>query len=117
MLKHEKFYRYEDKRHCSIDEFDDINGSYVKIYLLQYDVIKKTPKGVWISYSLDFNGNYKKFILLTARKKYANSTKEKALNDYLYRKKRQVQILKSRLNNAKDALYEGEKIKKVLEIT
>jgi hypothetical protein len=66
--------------------------------------------GVWISLFNDTN-KYKKFINLSSKKKYANVTKEKALNDFIKRKEYQIKILESKLKLTKTALQEAYKIK------
>ena len=77
---------------------------------IKYDVKKTTPKGVWIYAGLD-----KKFVLLSARKKFAHPTKEEALDSFIARKKRQMSIVRYQftraeiaLRKARDLIKEGE---------
>lgn len=56
---------------------------------------RRTPKGVFI---------YGKFINNEWRKKFAYPTKEEAVQGFLMRKRREVEILSSRLAHAKVAL-------------
>lgn len=63
---------------------------------LWFPVRKRTPKGAWI---------YDRFVLLTARKKYACETLEEAVESFLARKTRQASIYQHRLNDAKRAKH------------
>ena len=85
----------------------DVDYTYVKVYLGKYFIIKKTAKGIWINYL-----GTKKFILLSARKKFACLTSEEAIESYIARKERQIRILSNQLNNAKSALSQAEAIEK-----
>lgn len=62
-------------------------------------VLRYTPKGAWI----DEYGT-PRFILTSARKRYACPTKEEALASYHARKRRQVEILRHQLKRAEAAL-------------
>jgi hypothetical protein len=84
-----KYYRYEDSR--------TTNG--IHVYFREFDVIKETPRGVWI----DIYGA-KRFVLKEARKRYACPSKEEAKESFKARKTRQIKILTKQLENAKRAL-------------
>ncbi len=71
----EIFYRYDDSSYT--DE---------PPWLSEYNVVRKTRKGTWVSYA-----GIEKFVLDVAEKKYAYPTKELALRSYIIRKKRQIQ--------------------------
>jgi hypothetical protein len=92
-------YRYEDQTYSAgVDQFDNVLPGYdLKILLHKYQIIKETSKGVWIKkdYTKD------KFVLLTARKKFACRTKEEALKSFIARKSRQIKILSDQLDRAK----------------
>jgi hypothetical protein len=92
-------YRYQEQSYSNgVDQFDDSLPSYqLKVNLHKYQIIKETPKGVWIkrNYIKD------KFILLTAKKKFACRTKEEALESFIARKNRQIEILSGQLEIAK----------------
>jgi len=90
------WYRYEDRRYGSVNEFDEVVSSYVKLMLRELTVTKVTPKGVWL------NGS--KFVLLTANKRFAAATQEEALASLKARKARQIRILESQLGHARDAM-------------
>lgn len=114
----EVLYRYEDVHYSrGVDEYDDpLPGGHVRVELREYPILKRTPKGAWIkecwawSATLSFPGEEsrrergEKFVLLTARKRYAAETKEQALDDYRYRKCRQLRILKAKLRSVESAL-------------
>jgi hypothetical protein len=80
----------------------------VMLNLFKFRVINTTTHGVWI----DVYGK-KKFILISARKRYACPTIEEALESYHARKKRQIRILKYQLAKAEAAL----RLQKESEIT
>lgn len=85
---------------CSgLDEFDNpIGPGILKVELYKYGVIKRTPKGAWI------NSCPKKFVLLTARKKFACNTVDEAKESFIARKNRQKKILTAQLKQCEKAL-------------
>jgi hypothetical protein len=94
------FYRCEEMLYAPSLDIDNLAGNVrVAVDLLEFPVMKKTLKGVW----LDVCGS-KKFVLLTARKRFACQTKEEAIESFIARKKRQILILKNQLRNAEAAL-------------
>ena len=110
----EYLYRYEEVRYSlGVDQFDDPYPGYrLVVHCVKYKIIRRTPKGVWIRYydnliALDEDKN-KKFVLLTARKKFACETKEEARKSFIARKKRQIEILKAHLEQAETSLYIAE---------
>lgn len=74
--------------------------SGVSIIRREYQVIGDTPCGVWIS----LGGEIKKWVSLYTKKKYACPTPEEALVSFRARKKRQIGILKAKLEIAEAAL-------------
>lgn len=86
-----KFYRYEDRYGQSIDE-------------LVFYLVKETPCGWWIRRSWDYREEYKRWIKKDALRSYACETKEQAMESFKARKRRQIQILKRQLADAKIAL-------------
>jgi hypothetical protein len=98
----DKLYRYEDAIYSGgVDEWDNPLPGYVRVKLVELEVVKVTPKGVWIN-----RARCKKFVLLTARKRYAAPSKEEALKDFLARKNRQLSILKNRVANVEGAILQ-----------
>lgn len=115
----EVLYRYEDVHYSAgVDQFDNpLPGGRIRVELREYPVLKRTPKGAWIkecwkwSAMMPFPGEEtrqdrgERFVLLTARKRFAAETKEQALDDYKARKRRQIRILKARLLSIEAALF------------
>lgn len=58
-----------------------------------YKIAKRTPKGV----RLEFNN---KFVNLTAKKQWASETKTEAWSQFIHRKYRHIQILRTQLKAA-----------------
>lgn len=100
-------YRYEDKRYApTLDEFDRVVGrGSMHIVLRKFPVLKRTPKGVWI----DVWGT-KKFVLESARKRYATASLTSAKESFIARKERQLGIHESRAACAREALRKAEKL-------
>jgi len=98
----EFLYRYEEKCYGNgVDQFDNpLPGHYINIELRSYEILKRTKKGVWIRKHYD----KRRFVLLTARKKFACETKEDALESLIKRKERQILLLSNKLSVIKDAL-------------
>lgn len=80
------------------------------VQLLDYEVLKETATGVWVSY-----GCSKRFVKKEAKKRFACPTTVEAFESFTERKKRQIKILEERLFAAKDALRAGEKYLEVLK--
>ena len=89
----EVFYRYDAYPvSTGVDEFDNpLPGLRVEVYLHRYPVIKYTPKGVWVNVY-----GRKRFVLLSARKKFACKDLDEALESFLARKRRYLSILSSK---------------------
>jgi hypothetical protein len=113
------YYRYDDP--ILYDEYSSSN----ELYLREYEVIKKTPCGVWILFPNkniwdSKNNKYqlgKKFILerstwykTITKKRFAWPTKAEALASYIYRKEYQVNILEYKLENAKEFLAKAKEM-------
>ena len=90
------WYRYED--YLSADDW----GSYVNVRLRTFEVIKETPKGVWLRL-YEFT-NMKRFVRNDSRKKFACPTREQALESFLARKTKQAKILKAQLRRVEEAI-------------
>ena len=93
-----RLYRYQEQSYSNgVDQFDNpLPGYKLKIELHTYRIIRETPKGVWIN---DYGKD--RFVLLTAKKKFACRTKEEALESFIARKNRQIGILSAQLEKAK----------------
>lgn len=87
-----------------VDEFDNSLGpGYVHVYVYKFDVLKITPKGVWIN---DYGR--RRFVLNSARKKYACPTFEEAKESFRARKQRQLRILRGQITHIESALQKIE---------
>jgi hypothetical protein len=73
-----------------------------QLSLRQYEVIRKTPKGLWIC-----DGGVERFVLNEGRKRFAVETRDEALKDFKARKWAQVRILKANLERAESELREA----------
>lgn len=91
-------WRVEDRRYAAcIDPDGDVWGSTpLQAEARWYHIRKRTPKGAWIG---------DRFILLTARKKFACETLEEAMKSFLARKTRQASIYRHRLKDAEQAMH------------
>jgi hypothetical protein len=96
-------YRYEDTEHAApFNEFGESRGrGTVRVTLSTYRVVSTTPKGAWIR--LDGWGE-KRFVLATARRRFACSTVEEAYESFVARKRRQISIYRARIDRAERAL-------------
>ena len=115
------YYRYSDP--ILYDEY----SSYNNLDLEEYEVIKKTPCGVWILFPNRNRWNVKtqkydlgkKFILeqstwykTITKKRFAWPTKKEALDSYIYRKTYQIGMLENKLENAKTFLAKAKEMQK-----
>lgn len=97
------FYRYDDAIHS--------DGVYIHLALYVFE--KETPQGWWITrhprwiWNADTN---KRWVSKTARKRFAYPDKEQALKSFVFRKRKQVAILKDRLCHAQHAFELGNMI-------
>lgn len=91
--------------------------TYQELICYEFDVLKETKCGVWIS-CLGFARTYsqsRKFINLKSNKKWACTTKEEALRQFLYRKERQLVILNSTVEFTKEAITLANELLKGIE--
>ncbi len=79
------------------------------LFASEYAIIRTTPKGVWVQ-----AWGVKKFILNNARKRFAYPTLEEAKVSFIARRRKYVQILEAKIENAKHdievATHEGVEI-------
>lgn len=124
------WYRFESHRYANLIGEDEFSSS-LRLDENRFRVLKVTPKGVWLApdygrndvfgrSKLDFSA-FKRFVLLTAQKRFAQPTKEEALLSFLARKSRQLSILRNQVKDAEtaqrmaQALLQKEKQTKELE--
>ena len=102
----EVWYRYEDRRYAEpVDEWGDSYGTgRLEVNLIKIPVRKHTPKGVWLGWSAPG-----RFVLTSARKRYACPTAEEAKESFIARKKRQASIYRARLRDAEEAIRLAQK--------
>jgi len=106
-VESEIYYRYQERVQTPYDH--DIDGELIpypslatiKAVLYEYHVIKRTPKGVWIT---EIGGSSKRFVLNCSVKKFAHPSPQLAKESFIIRKKKQISILKKKLNQASKAL-------------
>lgn len=107
-----KFYRYRDRQtnSYSFDECGEmvlLRYSTIEVELTEFDVVKKTPKGIWIQEVFgEWGYTDKKWI--SESSKFAWNTKEKAMISFKKRKESQIKILKSQLKRSETALRMAE---------
>jgi len=103
-----EFYRYTWQTYAEIDW----DGDYVrpnfpnpKLNVSTYEMVRETPKGYWIS-PKGFNSykNFHKWISKTSRRRYAYPTQEEALNNFILRTSKRVEILAWELDCCKIAV-------------
>lgn len=99
----EVWYRYRAQSYASADEDDRVFVSSPRLELDTYPVISHTPKGVW----LDEYGT-KRFVLASARKRFACPSEPEARASFVARKERQIRILEAQIANAREALRLAE---------
>ena len=97
-------YRYEKRSVGGIDVSGDYEHIYYKIDFIceKFSIVKYTRCGVWIK--LDYYPYKDKFVNLNAKKKYACLTKKEAIESFIKRKNRQIEIPTDQLYHAKKAL-------------
>jgi hypothetical protein len=108
MTSPDVWWRADDRRYANYDpwaEWEQPEGSHLRIELRSYLVVGYTPKGVWLSDA--FGGRI--FVLGTAIRQTAVPTKELALQDLVARKVRHVQGCQARLAQAREHLEAAQK--------
>ena len=90
VIPKEYAYRYEECRRKHYDEHERPTYSSVELQELKYEVLKRTPKGIWID---QYPWNRRFVLLDTTNKKFACLTKEEALQEFLERKRRHLHFL------------------------
>lgn len=101
------WYRIESgRRSDGVDMFDNPLGSSVQVYINKYEVLKETPKGVWLKLGM-FSG--KRFVLHSSKKRFACPTLAEALESFEARKTRHIRFLQARMDDAREALHKAER--------
>jgi len=92
---------------------DDLlySAGQMRLKVRMFRVTKVTPKGVWITgedYRYSQYGTKERFVLNSAKKRYAYTTVDEALASYRIRKERHIHHLESRLLVARAGLKYAE---------
>jgi hypothetical protein len=92
-----KLYRYEE-----IPQFQKCEGereilTHVEVFLEEFRILRRTPKGAWIQLIGWFSSpeikfeevpkDCRKFVMLSSKRKWACETREEALEQFLIRKR------------------------------
>ena len=100
----DKMYRYDGYRTWDYEKIEDGHlVPAVEIVGTEFCVEKITPCGCWIVEEM-FIGSKRHFVLDHAKKKFAYETKALAMEAFIARKRRQIEILTDRLATAKKLL-------------
>jgi len=89
-----KLYRYEYNTQCE-NLLDDIRPM-----LWEFEIIRHTPKGCFIQV-----GQKTKFVLNSAKNRYAYETVDLAKEAFIRRKRNEIAILKNRIKVAEAYLF------------
>jgi hypothetical protein len=107
----EFWYRFEDVAYTRISDPErETWNSTLEIELLQFRVVRHTPKGAWITRALDrpfadLRADHDlRFVLRDARKRFACPTIDEARASFVARKRAQIRIYNARLRRAQQAL-------------
>jgi hypothetical protein len=92
------YYRYEERRWSQGEGF----RPRLEVALVEFDVVKRTPRGVWVVYRGMTIG--RRFVLDGARRRYACPTKEEAMESFVARKRKQAKIYETRLGDTRAVL-------------
>lgn len=109
-----KFYRYYLVKYGSPENDWGLTGYRIKVQLTELNLHKETNKGYWIGYGELKPGKLRsqsQWIAKQGKKRYAYSTKVEALENFVYRTKRRIRILKKQISDCDEALSFAETLK------
>ena len=107
------WYRVNARRIAHFDDDGDFVHSYSYVaQIREYEVLKHTPKGVWLHCPFEDNGVHgsRKFVRRDSRKRWACPTKAEALESFLQRKRRRVEILTAQIAKEKGMVAEAYRV-------
>lgn len=107
------WFRYEQCTYGSVDEFDNLVSTRHELELRKFKVAKVTPKGVWLKRSVLGN----RFVLYSAKRRFADPTQDAALASFKQRKLRQISILQSQLQVAQTMLVRADQMLNTMKAT
>jgi len=95
------WYRIHETLYAApVDEWENpIGEGSVGVHIREYQVLKETPKGVWLARS-SFDPTDKKFVLLGSHKRWAAPTIPEAWESFRARKRKQISIMLYRAKKA-----------------
>ena len=105
MTPPEYWYRVEDRSYSIADEWGDHCYTRTEIQVHRFEVIKHTPKGVWLN--LLFGD--RRFVLASANKRFACPTVEEAVASFIARRTRQAQIYEARAKQARSLIERAKR--------
>lgn len=76
------------------------NSNQDVVLLDAYQVVRRTPKGVWVKVAPGYPKDKLKFVLNDAVKRFAYETRDDARTSFLARKRRQLSILRNQIIDA-----------------
>ena len=97
------WWRADDRRYANYDplaEFEQPSGSHLVIELTPFELVRHTPKGVWVR---GWFGQ-ESFVLGKAIRQLCVPTKELALRDLIARKEKHAKMAQIRADIAKSHL-------------
>jgi len=90
----------------------------VELPCYKFDIIRETPCGYWIvdheeegKFTMGRLMGKEKWVSKTATKRWAHDTEDKALTNFIYRKKYQLRMLEDQVGNVKYTLKLAEQLK------
>lgn len=112
------WYRVEASRYAHWDgDSERVVGYDYTAQIKEYKVLKHTPKGVWLDTAIfvpwaetSFGERPKKFVKRDTRKRWACPTKAEALESFLQRKRRRVEILTAQIVKEKGMVAEAHRV-------
>lgn len=96
MKEPDQLYRAVDTWYSVSDEWGEHSHSGLEVKIRKYPVIRRTPKGAWIAEFM----TAPRFVLLSARKKFACETETEAWESLIARRERQKKIYLARADRA-----------------
>jgi hypothetical protein len=105
------WYRVESRSVSDIDWEGEPAGSHMEISLCKLEVLKNTPKGVWLKQFM----RDKKFVLREAHKRFACPTIAEAFESFRARRARQIRIFNTRIAEVNEALFRAKMLEDQIE--
>ena len=94
----EVWWRIDDCSYANVDEWGDVVGSNLQIEAHAFEVVRQTPKGVWLRRGWLFATEQR--VGVNWKRRFAAPTVEEAFKDYIARRERQRQICQAQADRA-----------------